>query len=551
MNDQTPKTGKPDDGSVSKEAHLTPIEAIDQCLKNEKHDELNRGILIADRERCYVLGGGKARDFAQDTAKKTGICISTVRRLRRIGALPPVARTTLMGSKFADRQDLLVWLSDKLGPVAPERHEEFVRHFMINPPELGTKKAPKQEPDQSDVSAHVGPVSLVTNFRFNGDDLDVVRLPDGDVGVSFHRLCELVGVGFSSQARRLNRTRGTGALWATVVTVATVAADGKVREMAILPRPAIPMWAATLEASRCAPEARRKLTAFQDEAANVLAAVFLPDAAPLMGRVQQTMERWFEGSQTLTTKKLAEISTRLAALEKGGLFGSRTLRLIPQVEPGEDGYSMESMVHSLLQKGFNLSKTDDAPRDIAVRLKLIGDLSFGWWNPHYDTVNRPLTENWRFNEAGAAVIAPHMLRFCELKMAYETVHAVGPREKALQEVLDGLSPVGVGEYKLLTRDRRSIHRDPFPGIRGLIPKEDQAPTGLYKLVLVSAGNNKIQVIKAIRSITGLSLKEAKDITEHPKPVIVMDRMARTLAEVGHKLLVEAGAGAVIDTTPTE
>jgi hypothetical protein len=45
--------------------------------------------------------------------------------------------------------------------------------------------------------------------------------------------------------------------------------------MTILPRRSSPRWAATVDASRVAPEVREKLVAYQDEAAEVLAAAFL------------------------------------------------------------------------------------------------------------------------------------------------------------------------------------------------------------------------------------------------------------------------------------
>lgn len=48
----------------------------------------------------------------------------------------------------------------------------------------------------------------------------------------------------------------------------------------ILPRRSIPIWAATLDASRCALEVQPKLVTYQDEAENVLAAAFLPGLHP-------------------------------------------------------------------------------------------------------------------------------------------------------------------------------------------------------------------------------------------------------------------------------
>ena len=62
----------------------------------------------------------------------------------------------------------------------------------------------------------------------------------------------------------------------------------------------------------------------------------------------------------------------------------------------------------------------------------------------------------------------------------------------------------------------------------------------FDVVLASAGANKIQVIKAIREITGLGLKEAKDLVE-AAPKNVKDAVSKADAEEMKKKLTEAGA----------
>ena len=62
----------------------------------------------------------------------------------------------------------------------------------------------------------------------------------------------------------------------------------------------------------------------------------------------------------------------------------------------------------------------------------------------------------------------------------------------------------------------------------------------FTVVLVSAGPNKIPVIKVVREITGLGLKEAKDLVDgSPKPV--KDNVPKEQAEEIKKKLVEVGA----------
>ena len=64
----------------------------------------------------------------------------------------------------------------------------------------------------------------------------------------------------------------------------------------------------------------------------------------------------------------------------------------------------------------------------------------------------------------------------------------------------------------------------------------------FNLVLAEAGGNKVAVIKAVREITGLGLKEAKDLVDGaPKPI--KEGMAKADAEAAKKKLEEAGAKA--------
>ncbi|OFW69243.1 MAG: 50S ribosomal protein L7/L12 [Alphaproteobacteria bacterium RIFCSPLOWO2_01_FULL_45_8] len=62
----------------------------------------------------------------------------------------------------------------------------------------------------------------------------------------------------------------------------------------------------------------------------------------------------------------------------------------------------------------------------------------------------------------------------------------------------------------------------------------------FTLVLKVAGPNKINVIKEVRTITGLGLKEAKDLVE-AAPKTVKDSISKDEAEKFKKLLEEAGA----------
>ncbi|WP_442594399.1 50S ribosomal protein L7/L12 [Parapusillimonas sp. JC17] len=62
----------------------------------------------------------------------------------------------------------------------------------------------------------------------------------------------------------------------------------------------------------------------------------------------------------------------------------------------------------------------------------------------------------------------------------------------------------------------------------------------FTVLLAEVGANKVSVIKAVREITGLGLKEAKDLVDGaPKPV--KEGLAKADAEAAQKKLEEAGA----------
>ena len=64
----------------------------------------------------------------------------------------------------------------------------------------------------------------------------------------------------------------------------------------------------------------------------------------------------------------------------------------------------------------------------------------------------------------------------------------------------------------------------------------------FTLMLTEIGANKVQVIKAVRELTGLGLKEAKDLVDGaPKPV--KEAMNKADGEAGKKKLEDAGAKA--------
>ena len=62
----------------------------------------------------------------------------------------------------------------------------------------------------------------------------------------------------------------------------------------------------------------------------------------------------------------------------------------------------------------------------------------------------------------------------------------------------------------------------------------------FDVVMTSFGGNKVSVIKAVRALTGLGLKEAKDTVEGA-PSVIKEGVAKDEAEEVKKQLEEAGA----------
>ena len=79
-----------------------------------------------------------------------------------------------------------------------------------------------------------------------------------------------------------------------------------------------------------------------------------------------------------------------------------------------------------------------------------------------------------------------------------------------------------------------------PGGAGGGAEEAAAEQEEFDVILESAGEKKIQVIKEVRTITSLGLKEAKDLVDGaPKPVL--EKVAKDVAQKAKDALEAAGA----------
>jgi large subunit ribosomal protein L7/L12 len=118
------------------------------------------------------------------------------------------------------------------------------------------------------------------------------------------------------------------------------------------------------------------------------------------------------------------------------------------------------------------------------------------------------------------------------------------------EILDKISSMTVLELSELIKameDKFGVSAAAAAAVAGpaaaaAAPAADEQTE--FTVVLASFGENKVNVIKAVRELTGLGLKEAKDLVDGaPKPV--KEGINKADAEAAKKKLEEAGAKAEI------
>lgn len=115
------------------------------------------------------------------------------------------------------------------------------------------------------------------------------------------------------------------------------------------------------------------------------------------------------------------------------------------------------------------------------------------------------------------------------------------------EILDAIGAMSVLELSELIKEMEekfgvsaaaaAVAVAAAPAAGGAAAAEEQTE---FTVVLAEIGANKVSVIKAVREITGLGLKEAKDLVDGaPKPI--KEGVDKAAAEEAQKKLEEAGA----------
>ena len=115
------------------------------------------------------------------------------------------------------------------------------------------------------------------------------------------------------------------------------------------------------------------------------------------------------------------------------------------------------------------------------------------------------------------------------------------------EILDAIASMSVLDLSQLVKDMEAkfgVSAAAPVAVAAVAGGAEAAPAAEEKtqfdVVLTAIGQNKVGVIKVVRQITGLGLKESKDLVDGaPKPV--KEGVAKADAEEMVKLLTEAGA----------
>ncbi len=120
-----------------------------------------------------------------------------------------------------------------------------------------------------------------------------------------------------------------------------------------------------------------------------------------------------------------------------------------------------------------------------------------------------------------------------------------------EQILDGIAELSVIELSELLKDFEekfgvtaaapvAVAAAPAAGAGGAAEAATEEEKTEFDVILTAAGEKKIQVIKEVRALTSLGLKEAKDLVDGaPKPVL--ERVNKDDAEKARAALEGAGA----------
>ena len=108
------------------------------------------------------------------------------------------------------------------------------------------------------------------------------------------------------------------------------------------------------------------------------------------------------------------------------------------------------------------------------------------------------------------------------------------------EFISGLSVLELSELVKEFEEKFQVSAQPVAMAGGAVAAEAAEEQTEFNVIITDAGDKKINVIKVVRALTGLGLKEAKDATEN-LPSTIKEGVDKDTAAAAKKDLEEAGA----------
>jgi len=139
---------------------------------------------------------------------------------------------------------------------------------------------------------------------FHGQSLSAV-LVDNIPHVALKPLCENIGLDWSAQVQKIKRHP---VLSSTMVMITTVAEDGKLREMLMMPIKYLNGWLFGVDSNRVNPEIKDRVIEYQRECFEVLASHFMPKVETQYGL------KSLPEPPTITTAMQGELSVRVSVI---------------------------------------------------------------------------------------------------------------------------------------------------------------------------------------------------------------------------------------------
>ncbi len=115
--------------------------------------------------------------------------------------------------------------------------------------------------------------------------------------------------------------------------------------------------------------------------------------------------------------------------------------------------------------------------------------------------------------------------------------------KALAEELVNLTVKEVQELAQILKDQYGIE----PAAAAVVVAAEggagaaaEAEQTAFDVILISAGQAKLQMVKAVKELTGLGLKEAKELVDKAPNAVIKEKVSKSEAEQVKAALEEAG-----------